>query len=373
MAVYKNKDGRTYYFKGKIRLSNGEIKYYKRTRIKYAKKKEAEEAERLYRESIIASNSRKKLNDVYTIYHSRWEAQGISESSLLTDEQYYNNHIRDYLGNMYVDEISPNTVEQWQQYMIHKKKHNGTQYAERTINKAKEALSKYLTYAVRLEFITSNPCQYVKNYHDPKNIGTHENNNFWELSEYKRFISVVDEPLWNDVFTLLFETGVRKGEMFALTWNDIDFVQGSIHIRHSLTNKTSDSSTYRIKEPKNRRSNRTIEISNSLLNRLKKRLESAKKIDGFTSDYFVFGDLRPLSRTTLSRKLDTYCNIAKVKRITVHGFRHSCATFLISNKIDDTLIAYRMGHTVEELRRTYAHVYSSMRDDLHATLNSIFG
>ena len=60
------------------------------------------------------------------------------------------------------------------------------------------------------------------------------------------------------------------------------------------------------------------------------------------------------------------------KRITPHGFRHSAATFLIQNRVDDTLIAERLGHTVNELRKTYAHVYKSMRNDMKNKLNELY-
>lgn len=86
-------------------------------------------------------------------------------------------------------------------------------------------------------------------------------------------------------------------------------------------------------------------------------------------DYFVFGDIRPMSRTDLARKLEMYISISGVKRITPHGFRHSHASFLIMNGIDDSLIAERLGHTVAELRKTYAHVYKSMRQNMKSILD----
>ena len=47
-----------------------------------------------------------------------------------------------------------------------------------------------------------------------------------------------------------------------------------------------------------------------------------------------------------------------VKRITVHGLRHSHASYLLSNPtISELLIADRLGHSVEMLRSTYAHIY----------------
>ncbi|WP_407717635.1 tyrosine-type recombinase/integrase [Floccifex porci] len=67
-----------------------------------------------------------------------------------------------------------------------------------------------------------------------------------------------------------------------------------------------------------------------------------------------------------------YISKSNIERITPHGFRHSAATFLIQNRVDDTLIAERLGHTVNELRKTYAHVYKSMRNDMKNKLNELY-
>ena len=62
-----------------------------------------------------------------------------------------------------------------------------------------------------------------------------------------------------------------------------------------------------------------------------------------------------------------------VPQITPHRFRHSHASFLIrSDKIDDQLIADRLGHTVEEMHHTYAHIYEEARGDLKSILNELF-
>ena len=49
--------------------------------------------------------------------------------------------------------------------------------------------------------------------------------NFWELHEYNAFMNNVVDPYWIDVFSFLFQTGVREGEMFALTWKNVNFNQ----------------------------------------------------------------------------------------------------------------------------------------------------
>lgn len=183
----------------------------------------------------------------------------------------------------------------------------------------------------------------------------------------------MDDEYWRDVFQFLYETGLREGELFALTWENIFFQERKIRIRQSISPKCIEKTIgYRIKAPKNQRSYRELDMQQSLYHILIKRLNHEKNKDGFNKSYFVFGDIKPLAQSTLARNLDYYIKLSGVKRITPHGFRHSHASLLIHNKIDDSLIAERLGHTVEELRRTYSHIYEKERGDMKTKLDSIF-
>jgi integrase len=375
MAVIKNKDGRTYHIKGKVKLPNGKWKDYQKTKIKYTKKKDAEIAERELRESLVNSSKTLTFGQLVTLFHDRWKLQNIDETSIVTYESYYKNHLEYFFSDVNIADINIRMIEDWKVYMSMKKQKNGNSYAAETINHAKYVLSKYMSFAVELGYIDVNPCSGVKRYQDPnKKIDPFEHNeNFWELSEFERFIGFVKDPYWNQVFRFLFETGVREGEMFALTWSNIFFDKNKIRIKQSISTKSLEkNSTYRIKSPKNKRSFREIDMNTDLYNLLKDRYDASCKTDGFNDNYFVFGNIKPLARSTLARHLEKYIKLSGVKRITPHGFRHSHASLLIRAKVDDNLIAERLGHTVEELRRTYAHIYEDERSDMKASLDSIF-
>ena len=229
-------------------------------------------------------------------------------------------------------------------------------------------ISKYLSYAARLGYIPYNPCHSIPAYQNKEEFLKEPQLKFWEVSEFKIFIAAVDDQQWHDIFMFLFFTGLREAEMFALQWKDIDFQNCTITIKKSITYKTMGA-PWKLTTPKNKNSIRTIDLQDTLLGPLLKRLEQEKRKDGFTLDYFVFGDIRPVSRSDLARKMDHYIQLSGVSRITPHGLRHSHASFLIKNKIDDSLIAERLGHTVSELRKTYAHVYASTRQDMKKLLD----
>ncbi len=90
---------------------------------------------------------------------------------------------------------------------------------------------------------------------------------FWELEEFRKFISIVDDEVYNLLFNLLFFTGIRKGEALALTWNEIDFERQYIKIKKSCSYVSGEG--YIISKPKTKSSYRMIYINSYLLQKLK--------------------------------------------------------------------------------------------------------
>lgn len=369
MSVIKDKKRGTWYFHGYYRDVAGTRRVY--CRRGFPTKKEAKEAEHAFLVSASVVRPSITLDELVLRYHNDFEVMGVKEATLISNESYYRNHIKEDLGSVQLSKFTAPLVTQFMASVAKRKQKDGRQYSVATINKTKEVLSKYLTYAVRLGFIEYNPCRAVGRFKRPADYDT-KTPNFWEVKTFKYFLEFVDDPFWYDVFSFLFETGVREGEMFALQWSDVDLGSGVIHIRKSITYKTLGRS-WAITSPKTKNSVRRIDLQDSLLALLRRRYAATSCLDGFSSDYFVFGGVTPLSRQALASNLDKYIKLAGVPRITPHGFRHSHASYLIrSGKIDDQLIADRLGHTVEEMRKTYAHIYEEARGDLRSVLNEIF-
>lgn len=360
--VYKEKKWR---FRGKYKTPAGAWKNYDRGSWKT--KKEAMEAEKEFLATVTKLHDI-TLNEVY----AQMEAHSMTrESTIIGDRSYYDTHIREPLGNKKVCDIKIADVELWKKDMLTKTKlvHGkpaGT-YSIATVKHAKNVLSKTMNFAVRMGYAASNPCSMVTVRSDSAAVKT-KPLNFWEPDEFQRFMQEVDDQEWIDCFNVLYKTGMREGELMALKWSAVDFTRHCINVRESVTAKTKQSA-YAITAPKNANSVRRIDMQHSLESLLADRLEREKLADGFSLDYFVFGRIRPMPRSTLARYLDMYIARSGVKRITPHGFRHSHASDLISKKVDDTLIAERLGHTVAELRKTYAHVYKNARRDLRDVLD----
>ena len=194
--------------------------------------------------------------------------------------------------------------------------------------------------------------------------------NFWTLEEFNKFISVVDNPLYYAIFNFLYFTGVRSGEMIALTWEDVNFTKKQIRINKTYTNKVLDA-PYKITTPKTRNSIRYVDLDHNLLEILKKHYQQESKIYGFNNKMAVFGNIKYISPTTLKRYLYHYIEIAKVKKITPHGFRHSHVSLLINLGCDSRDVAERVGDTIQMIEKTYYHMFPTKKKETINLLNNL--
>ena len=97
-----------------------------------------------------------------------------------------------------------------------------------------------------------------------------------------------------------------------------------------------------------------------------------KEIYEFNDNFFVASDARPISDTTIYDRRTLIANKARLKSIRLHDFRHSCASLLINNGANVTLVAKFLGHTkIEETLNTYSHMFSTAFDNVVNIIDSL--
>ena len=190
MAVYRAKNGWCY--KGRIPVPFQKGKYKDYYKSGFKKKSDAIKAEQAFRDSYSTNMSDLTLDRIVALYHENYRMQNVKESTLIGDESYYNHHIKPVLGNYRLNDITPQAVERWKSYMINKpkfdkKRNSNEHYSASSVNHAKNVLSKYLSYAVRLGYIPYNPCHNVPGYINKEEIKNQKLDNFWEVDEFKKY------------------------------------------------------------------------------------------------------------------------------------------------------------------------------------------
>lgn len=250
------------------------------------------------------------------------------------------NCILPYFKNKYIHKISTRDYINWQ-LEISKKN-----YSIRYKKNLHVCFVTFLNYCIKNYGIKQNVAQIVGNFRETEYI--EEKIHIWDTNMFNTYISNINENdiIHKCIIEFLYLTGVRLGEATALTYNDIDFTNNTIHINKNMTRYIDSNGKRIITTPKTKKSIRTISFNNYIKNsllELKKYYE--KEYGYFKNQLFIFGGIKPMSFTTLERKKNYYCKLANVPQIKIHDLRHSHACLLFQNNVPIDEISFRLGHS----------------------------
>ena len=260
----------------------------------------------------------------------------------------FKNYILPFFGKIKINEI---TEEQYIKFQKELLKLNFSDSFYEQIHIMMNNFYKYLNIIYKIENIPEK-IGMIKNSH---NYVSRQHKDIWTKKEFKKFIKTIDDPIYHALFNFLFYTGVRKGEALALKITD--FKNNYISINKAITKELYNGSRLILK-PKTKSSNRLIHIDFFMQLELKRLIKYyIKKYNNFNNEFFLFGGDKPIATTTLERKKNNWCKIAKVKQIRIHDFRHSHATMLYNKKIKPKVIQQRLGHAnISTTLNTYVHI-----------------
>jgi len=188
----------------------------------------------------------------------------------------------------------------------------------------------------------------------------------WDEYEVAQFLEIAkDSPYYTLFHTALF-TGMRRSELLALQWRDIDFHQ--IHVSRSL-HQLGDH-TYVFTQPKSARSRRTIALSPSSVFTLrdhKDRQAGIRAMLGLSlkGDDLVFStpEGKPLRPNTISRAWTALAARADIRVIRLHDARHTHASLMLKQGIHPKIVQERLGHaSVQITLDTYSHVAPGLQE-----------
>ena len=197
------------------------------------------------------------------------------------------------------------------------------------------------------------------------------------FEEFSKLILNIKDTMWKTFFIFLYYTGMRKGEIQALTWKDIDFKNNEIIVNKTLTTKTDEK--YKITSTKNSL-NRKVKMSTTLKKQLLDYKQHESRKPEYNENWFVFGENRFLPSITIDRKKHYFFELSNVKEITIHEFRHSHVSLLINEYIKTgqtdmakffLMMSNRMGHTIKVMQETYMHLFPTIQDEIVSILDNL--
>lgn len=169
---------------------------------------------------------------------------------------------------------------------------------------------------------------------------------YLEKDEIPTLLSKIKNPRARNIAIIQLNTGLRIGEVLALTPNDVDFVNKTISITKTKT------PTGELTAPKTISSIRTIEVSDAILNILRDFISSKK---------FIF-----------NVKYSAVQQTFKKVNVTSHMFRHTHVALLIESGVPIKVISQRLGHSdIKTTLSIYTHVTKNMKVDLQKKLETL--
>ncbi len=278
----------------------------------------------------------------------------LREHTMKTKKHIIELKIIPFFGKKSMNTITPADIRKWQNELLLK---NYSQTYLRTIN---NQLTAIFNYATQYYDLKNNPCKKAGS------IGKNkaEEMNFWTKEEFSMFIEgVMDKQRSYTAFMVLFWTGIRIGELLALTPSDIDFEEKTIHISKSY--QRIDGRDV-ITPPKTQKGNRIITVPDFLLADLK----------DYMNNIYCLEDndrLFPVTKYYMEHEMKRGVKNSGVKHIRIHDIRHSHCAMLMEMGITPLEAAERLGHErVETTLNTYAHLYPNKQRKLSDKLEQIY-
>lgn len=250
------------------------------------------------------------------------------------------------IGEMSINSITTRTIREAQNRLLstvspitHKK------LSPSYLMALHRALVAVLAYAVRYYNLPSNPAK------DSGHIGKSEKRlAIWTPEQYQQFYATLQRPIDKLAFDILYTTGIREGELMALTPADIDIQARTLTVNKSLTPDNQETT------PKNKASYRVIHISQELADEVESYLQHMS----YRPDRII-----DISRNALRKRLQSGIKKTALPPITIHGFRHSHASLLLSRGAPVSAIAKRMGHSSPNTTlKIYSHALRNDEENL---------
>lgn len=290
---------------------------------------------------------------------SKIYADTVEESTLATTTNIFNNHILPALGNIYVDKLTvvkcQNVAQQWQKE------------APKTFKRYIRYVNNVLDYGVNLELLSSNPMRKIVRPKVKRQV-KEKFDDFYNKEELETFLKDCKAFKSTKVFTffrVLAYSGMRKEEILALTWDDIDFKKNTISINKAL--KMGLNNRLYVDTTKTVNSIRTINMDSQTMHYLKEWEQEQLK------ELFQVGinALNNKKQLVFSNGNNSYihpskprewnvsvCNKYDLRFIKIHGFRHTHASLLFRAGVTPKEVQKRLGHKkIETTLDIYTHVY----------------
>ena len=312
----------------------------------------------MYRDADLSEDYNMTLGEWLDKWISEFMTFTLRPSSLYGYEMVINCQIKPFLGNRPLSALTTNEIQKFYNNVkkngrVHPDKQHGTEISDSMVRKIHLLLHESLDMAVKQRLLVSNPTNGTtvpkNNYKEKKILNDEQLDKFMEV--------IKSDERWYDFFYTEITTGLRKGEICGLRWEDFDEQDGKLKIQRSVGRMKGG--VLPVGETKTETGTREILLPPSTLELLKKRKENA------VSDW-IFPNWNnpeePMNPQSAYTRLKILLKKAELPLIRFHDLRHTFATHAIAGGVDAKTLSGILGHTNASFTLdTYTHVTTDMQ------------
>lgn len=290
-------------------------------------------------------------------------------------------HLLPEFGNERIEQTNnAKRIERWRKRLLTEQLPDGEPRSTRTINKLLTVLHGVLEYAVKRHGLLTNEAAEVErlresndpdrfDFYSPEEIdllvataaaGGHRDPKRPAVSETERLLREEEDEQDATIYLTAAHEGMRRSELLALLWEDMDFEQKSIRVWEGYAAKEKG-------KPKSRKS-RVVPMVDKVEARLKK-LKRRGHHTGRKDHVFVNRDGTPLDGSALRRRYIRTLKAAKLRRLRFHDLRHTFGSLAI-NVASIVQVQHWMGH--KDIQTTMRYLHHKSRADDARLLSTAF-
>ena len=312
----------------------------------------------LYRDVDLTEECRMTLGEWLDKWLDEYMIFTIRESTLDSYRAMVKNQVKPFIGSKQIASLTTTDMQKFynkikKEGRVREHPIHGKTLADSMVRGVHMMLHEALDTAVKERLIAKNPTNGTTvpkcNYPEKQILGDNQLETFLE--------AIKGHEYWCDFFYVEVMTGLRRGEICGLKWQDINFEENKLQVKRSVSVKKGGGVS--IGETKTETGVRCIQMPPSVAELLKSKKQTA--ITEWVFPHFLHPE-QPISPASAYRKLKVILKNAELPLIRFHDLRHTFATHATQGGVDPKTLAGILGHTNASFTLdTYTHVTSDMQ------------
>ena len=344
-AIYKNVLGKT----------QAEVKAKLKQAIELAKGLDAAKA------------GRYTVGQWMEVWFEHYAKVKVRPSSHQTYRGYIDNHIKPNIGKIPLEKLTSLELQKFYKKLLEEgrvdrleSRNQAKGLSAKTVRNIHQIISSAMKLAQEQKLIVSNPAEGCAL---PRM--EHQEMKTLPVEQLQSFLREAKDSGVFELYYLELATGLRRGELLGLKWEDIDLERGDLRVRRQIARINGEV----VEAPlKTKNAYRTLPLAEDTVSIL---LEQKKKVAG-SPWVFPSSTGGPISPDSVLHMLHRVLKRAGLPRIRFHDLRHTFATLALQNGVDVKTVSGMLGHfSAGFTLDTYAHVTTASQRQAAKTMGSV--